>query len=58
MIYFFVHIKSYCWFNRQKLLEKANDTYHDAGGKEKAAEYYLENRELLKEKAKINYRNL
>ena len=41
----FVHIKmSYYWFNRQELLQKAKNKYHNCGGKEKAAEYYLENR--------------
>ena len=33
---------SYYWFNRQELLQKAKDRYHNCGGKEKAAEYYLE----------------
>ena len=46
---FFVHIKmSYYWFNRQELLEKAKDKYQNGGGKEKAAEYYLKNREGFK----------
>ena len=41
MIYFFVHIKmSYCWF-RKELVQKAKDRYHNGGGKEKAAQYYL-----------------
>ena len=53
MIYFFVHIKmSYYWFNRQELLQKAKDKYHSCGGKEKAAEYYLDNKEVLNEKNK------
>ena len=39
MIYLFVHIKmSYCWFNRQQLLQKAKDKYHNCSGKEKAVE--------------------
>ena len=30
----FVHIKmSYYWFNRQELLQKAKDKYHNDGGK-------------------------
>ena len=42
---FFVHIKrSYYLFNRKELLQKAKDRYHNSGGKEKAAEYYLKNR--------------
>ena len=32
------------WFNRQEFLEKAKNRYHNGGGKEKAAEHYLENR--------------
>ena len=43
---------SYYWFNRQELLLKAKDRYHNCVGREKAAEYYLENRRALKEKTK------
>ena len=32
---------SYCWFNRQKLLKKVKDRYHNCGGKGKTTEYYL-----------------
>ena len=46
------------WFNRQELLEKANDRYHDGGGKEKTVEYYIANKDLQKEKANSKYRNL
>ena len=35
---------SYYWFNRQESLQKGKDRYHNYGGKEKPAEYYLENR--------------
>ena len=53
MIYFFVHEKlSYYFFNREELLHKAKDRYHNGGGKVKAAEYYIENKEVLKENAK------
>ena len=42
MIYFFVHIKMrYYWFNRKELVQKAKDRYHNGGGKEKTAQYYL-----------------
>ena len=37
---------SYYWFHRQELLQKAKDKYHNCGGKEKTAEYYLEDREV------------
>ena len=39
---------SYYFIIRQELLPKAKDRYHDCGGKEKAAEYYIENKEVLK----------
>ena len=59
MVHLFVHIKMiYYWFNRQELLQKANDGYHNCGGKEKAAKYYTDNNEVLKEKANSKYRNL
>ena len=35
---------SYYWFNRNELLGKAKDRYHNCGSKEKAAKYHLENR--------------
>ena len=41
-------------FNRQEILQKAKKTY----SKEKAAEYYLQNKKVIIEKAKIRYRNL
>ena len=43
---------SYNQFDRQELLQKAKDRYHNCGGKEKAAEYYTANEEVLKENAK------
>ena len=51
--YDFFHMKmSYYWFNRQELLQKAKDRYYDGGGKEIAAEYYFENRYVLKANAR------
>ena len=38
---------SYFWFNRQELLQKAKDKYHNCGGEEKAAEYYLQNKNVM-----------
>ena len=32
---------SYFQFNKQELLEKAKGRYHDCGGKENTAEYYI-----------------
>ena len=45
---------SYYWFNRQEILQKAKERY----SKEKAAEYYLQNKETIKEKSKNWYKNL
>ena len=45
---------SYYWFNRQEILQKAKERY----SKEKAAEYYLKNKEAIKEKAGNRYKNL
>ena len=42
---------SYYCFNRQELLQKAKYKYHNCGGKEKAAECYLANKDIIKEKA-------
>ena len=49
---------SYCWFNKQEILKKAKEKYHNNGVKEKGAEDYLDNKDVLKEKAKNVYRNL
>ena len=54
-----VHIKlSHYWFNRRELLQKAKDRYHNGGGKEEAAEYYLKTREVLKGNENNKYRRL
>ena len=45
---------SYYWFNRQETLQKAKEKY----SKEKAAEYYLRNKEAIKEKSRDRYKNL
>ena len=39
---------SYYWFNRQEILQKAKERC----SKEKAAEYYLQNKEVIKEKSR------
>ena len=48
---------SYYWFDRQELFQKGNDKCYNCGGKEKAAKYYNDNKEVLKEKANNKYRN-
>ena len=49
---------SYYQFNREEILQKAKETYENCGGKEKAVEYYQTKKDVLKEKATNNYRNL
>ena len=49
---------SYYWFNRQELLQKANDRYHNCRGKEKPAKYYFENEDILRENSRNRYKNL
>ena len=41
-------------FNRQEILEKVKERY----SKEKAAEYYLQNKEAIKDRARDHYRKL
>ena len=56
---FFVNIRmSYYWFNRQELLQKAKEKYHNGGGKKKATKYYQANKDAIKEKEKNKYKNL
>ena len=40
---------SYYWFNRQEILQKAKERY----SKEKAAEYYKQNKEVIKKSKNI-----
>ena len=55
---FFVNIKTSCyWFNRQELLQKAKEEY-DNGGKDKAAKYYRDNKDVIKEKTNSKYKNV
>ena len=41
---------SYYWFNRKEILQKAKERY----SKEKAAEYYVENKEAIKKSQKMD----
>ena len=45
---------SYNWFNRQEIFRKTKERY----SKEIAAEYYLKNKETIKEKSRECYKNL
>ena len=42
------------WFNRKEILQKAKESH----SKEKAEEYYLRNKEVIKEKSRERYKNL
>ena len=44
----------YHHFNRQEILQKAKEIY----SKEKPAEYYLQNKEVIEEKTIERYKNL
>ena len=43
---------SYYWFNRQEILQKAKERY----SKEKPAEYYKQNKEVIQEKSRNRYK--
>ena len=45
---------SYYWFNRQEIFQKAKERF----SKEKVAEYYKQNEEVIKEKSRNLYKNL
>ena len=45
---------SHYWFTRQEILQKAKEEY----SKEKAAAYYTQNKEDIKEKSRQHYKNL
>ena len=42
---------NYYWFNQQEVLQKAKERY----SKDKAAKYYLQNKEAIKEKSRDHY---
>ena len=44
---------SYYWFNRKEILQKAKERY----SKGKTPEYYLQNKEAIKEKSRDQYKN-
>ena len=45
---------NYYWFNQQEVLQKVKERY----SKDKAAKYYLQNKEAIKEKSRDHYKNL
>ena len=48
---------SYYQFIREEVLQKAKEKYDNSVGKEKAAEYYKTNNDVLKEEVRNRYRN-
>ena len=42
----------------QENKERLKDKYHNQGGKEKATEYYENNKEIITEKSRARYQNL
>ena len=44
----------YYWCNRQEILQNAKERYSN----EKAAEYYNQNKEVIKEKSRNRYKNM
>ena len=49
---------SYYWFNREKLLKNAWNKYHNKGGKQKTAEYYKKNADVIRFEVKNKYKNM
>ena len=49
---------SYYWFNKEKLLKNAWDKHHNKGRKQKAAEYYRKNADLIRLEARNKYKIL
>ena len=45
---------SYYWFNKKEILQRAKGRY----SKEKAAEYYLQNKEAIKVRLRNQYKSL
>ena len=45
---------SYYLFNRQEIFQKAKERY----SKEKAAEYYKQNKEVIKKKSRNHYKRI
>ena len=48
----------YYWFNKEKLLKNAWKKYHNKGEKQKAAECYKKNADMIKYEAKNKYKNM
>ena len=53
-----IYKKSWKEFNALELSKKAKEKYGNNSGKEKAAKYYKDNKDVLKEKARNKYKDL
>ena len=49
---------TYSRFNKEELLQKAKNRYHNCVGKGKVAKYYIRNKDVLKENANNKYKIL
>ena len=49
---------NYCQKNRNEILKKAHEKYHNGGRKEKARKYYRENKKEIKKREREKYRKL
>ena len=45
---------SYYWLNRQEIFQKAKESY----SQEKAVEYHMQNKKVIKEQSRNGYKNL
>ena len=44
--------------NKEAILQKAHEKYHNGGGKEKAKIYYRQNKEEIKKREREKYRKM
>ena len=58
IILYVLYKMSYYKKNREVLLKKAYNKYHNEVGKEKAAKHYQKNKEEIKKKERNKYKNI
>ena len=49
---------NYYWYDRRGVLQKSKEKYHNGGGKERAAERFTQNKDVINQKANDRYKNL
>ena len=57
-IYFVKYKTGYYERNKEAILKKPHEIYHNGGGKEKAKRYYRQNIEEIKKREREKYRKL